>query len=165
LLGHIVNTNTAYLGQKLAELGIDVYRYTTVGDNPERLANSIKEALKRSDIVVTTGGLGPTVDDITAATIAKLIPEKARLIRNKVGTAPGLIIEYKDKVIICLPGPPREMEPMFQNDITPYLRKLITHYSLLTTIIKSRTIKLTGLSESKIDAKVKDLLTLKPLLP
>lgn len=69
LLGHIVNTNAAYLSKKLALLGIDLYYQTTIGDNPARLASQLKQAFSRSDIVFTTGGLGPTVDDITLSSI------------------------------------------------------------------------------------------------
>ena len=65
LLGHIVNTDAAYLAKKLAETGIDLYHVTTVGDNPARLAESLRKALGRSDVVITTGGLGPTVDDLS----------------------------------------------------------------------------------------------------
>src|SRR3989338_11139214 len=73
LLGHIVNTNAAYLSERLAESGIDVYYHTTVGDNHPRLIHAMKQALGRSDIVITSGGLGPTVHDITAETLATLI--------------------------------------------------------------------------------------------
>lgn len=167
LLGHIVNTNTSFLGQKLAGLGIDVYFHHTVGDNPERLTAAIKQALGRSDIVITTGGLGPTVDDITASVVSN-IAKKAPIkrIRNIVGSAPGLIISFNHrairssscKTIICLPGPPREMEPMFTNDVVPFLKKRFG----CTQLLKSRVIKLTGLAESKVDRRVKDLLALKP---
>lgn len=73
LLGHIINTNAAYLSKKLAALGIDLYYQTAVGDNPARLASALEEALSRSDIVFTTGGLGPTVDDITLYAIGSAV--------------------------------------------------------------------------------------------
>lgn len=162
LLGHIVNTNTAYLGHKLAELGIDVYYHTTVGDNPERLIETVKNSLARSDMVITCGGLGPTVDDITVQTLSELSGKRI-LLRNRVGSAPGLIIEYHDKAIISLPGPPRELEAMFERSVVGYLKRKLGAGSLeLGGVIKSRTIKTTGLPESKIDAKMKDLLNLKP---
>ena len=192
LLGHIVNTNAAYLSERLAESGIDVYYHTTVGDNPARLAQSLKQAVGRSDIVITSGGLGPTVDDITTGTVASLagrplvlnrsilkdlkkyfrirkykfppenvrqayIPEGAKWIANKIGTAPGLTIEYEGRIIICLPGPPRELEPMFERQIIPYIRKMMGGWT-----IRSRTIKTTGLAESQVNGMVKDLLNLKP---
>ena len=135
LLGHILNTNTAFLSQKLAESGIDVYNTSVVGDNPQRMVEALTQALERSDIVITTGGLGPTVDDVTIETIAKFtgrklvldrtilkdlkdyfklrnvkfpaetmrqayIPEGVKWIRNMVGTAPGLVIDHKGRVIV-----------------------------------------------------------------
>jgi len=192
LLGHIVNTNAAYLSQRLAECGVDVFYHTTVGDNPARLSSALKQALGRSDIVITSGGLGPTVDDITTVTVANLtgrplvldktilgnlkeyfrvrkhrfppenirqayVPEGAKWIANNVGTAPGLIIEYEGKTITCLPGPPGELEPMFDRRIVPYIRKMTGCWT-----IRSRTIKTTGLAESQVNGMVKDLLNLKP---
>ena len=193
LLGHILNTNTTFLSQKLAEAGVDVYNTSVVGDNPQRLVSALLQALERSDIVITTGGLGPTVDDITIETIAKFIgrplvrnkmvvqclenyfkfkglkipeatmrqaytPKDIKCIRNNVGTAPGLIVDWKDKIIICLPGPPRELETMFANNVLPILKKM----SKNTWVIKSRTIKITGLAESVVNKAVKGLLELKP---
>ena len=71
LLGEVVNTNAAYISKKLADFGVSVYHHTVVGDNPERLANALDLALSRSDLVVTSGGLGPTCDDLTKETVAK----------------------------------------------------------------------------------------------
>mgnify|MGYP001600961117 CR=1 FL=1 len=160
LLGHIVNTNAAYLSERLAEAGIDVFRVTTVGDNPDRLTAAIRESLDRADAVMLTGGLGPTIDDITSATVARFAG-RSTVLKNHVGTAPGLIFDYKGKVIICLPGPPRELEPMFEKNILPYLYKRCTPHAVRCTI-KSRSIKLTGLPESVVNNKVKDLLAMKP---
>lgn len=193
LLGQIVNTNAAYLARKLAELGIDLYHQTTVGDNPQRLADAIRRALGRSDIVILTGGIGPTIDDITAATVARVVgkklvlnksalknlkdyfklrgckmpagnirqahvPEGARIAYNAVGTAPGLIIDYRGRVIICLPGPPREMQPMFEGHIAPLLKKRFKS----ERVFRMRTIKTVGLPEARVDRMVKDLLKLPP---
>ena len=158
LLGHILNTNTVFLSQKLAEIGVDIYNTSVVGDNPQRLLAALKQALNRTDIVITTGGLGPTVDDITAETVSKLAPERTRPVKNKVGSAPGLIAEVRGRTIICLPGPPRELEPMFVNNIIPCLAKI----SKKSWVIRSRTIKLTGLPESLVNNKVESLLQLKP---
>ena len=192
LLGHIVNTNAAFLSRRLAENGIDLYFQSAIGDNPFRLAESVKKALARSDLVITTGGLGPTVDDITVETVAKLadkklvlnkiilkdlknyfrlkgirlppdsirqahLPEGARYIRNKVGTAPGLIIEHDKKIIACLPGPPRELGPIFEK-MLPFLKKR----SGRQHVIQSLNIKTTGLAESQVNAKIKDILKLPP---
>ena len=193
LLGRIVDTDAPYLSRKLAEIGIDVYHRHTVGDNPERLTALIETALDRSDIVITVGGLGPTVDDITIETIANLIdrrlvlnktvlkdvreyfslrrvkcpaeskrqaylPEGVKWIRNRVGTAPGLVAKYKGKLIVCLPGPPSELEPMLDLDLIPYFKRLHKTKWLL----KSCTIKTTGLAEAQVNYMVKDLLKLNP---
>lgn len=158
LLGHIIDTNAPFLSRKLAGIGIDLYHRVTVGDNPDRLANAIERAAKRSDIVITSGGLGPTVDDITAQTVTQLTRMQPTLIHNKVGSAPGIITKFKDTVIVCLPGPPREFEPMVKHDIVPYLRKI----SKSPFIIRSRTVKICGLPESRVDGVVRDLLHLPP---
>lgn len=193
LLGQIVNTNAAYIARKLAGLGIDLYHQSTVGDNPERLAAAIRTALGRADIVILTGGLGPTVDDITAAAVARAlrknlvlskpalkyltdyfkrrgikmpagnarqarVPEGARIVRNAVGTAPGLVIDHRGRIIICLPGPPREMEPMFERRIAPFLKaRSGSEWTFMT-----RTIKVAGLPEARVDGMVRDLLKLGP---
>ena len=193
LLGHITNTNASYLSQKLAQLGINVYYHQTVGDNPRRLRNSLKNALNFSDIVITTGGLGPTVDDITLEVIAKVIkkdlvfsreilkdikkhfnkrnlnmppsnirqayiPKGAIALKNKVGTAPGLIIKFNKKLLITLPGPPAELIPMTEKYLIPFLK---TKYSS-GWIIKSRVIKIAGLPESVVNEKVSDILKSPP---
>jgi len=192
LLGHIVNTNTNYLSKKLASLGIDVYYHTTVGDNPTRLISAIKKALSRSDIVFTTGGLGPTVDDITLLSISKatgktlmhskgiekymkkyfksrgiksfpheatrqaLIPRGSKWFENKVGTAPSFLIEQGRKLLVALPGPPRELIPLFENNITPFLKR--KGYAG-RHIIKTKTLKVTGIPEVTVNKIVKDLLS------
>jgi nicotinamide-nucleotide amidase len=191
LLGQIVNSNSAYISKKLAEIGIDVYYHITVGDNKNRLYEAIKSAFKRSDIVITTGGLGPTIDDITlhvAAKIAKnplilqqkivalmkehfqkrhinmpknnlrqaYIPKGAVWLRNNVGTAPGLIIKIEEKILIALPGPPREMIPMLEAGVLPYLKKRY----ITRSVILSRILKTTGLAESQLHEKIKRFLRL-----
>ncbi|MFH1189989.1 MAG: competence/damage-inducible protein A [Candidatus Omnitrophota bacterium] len=193
LLGHIVNTNAAYLSRKLAALGIDLYYQTTVGDNPGRLVQAVRRALMRSDIALLTGGLGPTVDDVTMASIATLtgkplvlnrgvlkditgyfrsrglklspgnekqarVPKGVTCLRNKLGTAPALIIEHLGKVIVCLPGPPREMEPLFEDGVMRYLKRRFEPGPVFVT----RTIKTVGLAESRVNTMVKDLLKLPP---
>ncbi len=193
LLGHCVNTNAAYLSRELARLGIDSFYQTTVGDNQNRLLECLIRSFSRADIVITTGGLGPTIDDITCETISRFIgkklvlnrtilkqikkhfkgrgfktppdslrqayiPRGAEWLKNRVGTAPGLIIENKHNAIIALPGPPRELQPMFEERVISYLKKNIKD----TWTIKSRVIKTTGLAESQVHKKVRDLLRLGP---
>ena len=189
LLGDIVNTNSNYLAKKCAELGITNYYQVTVGDNEKRLADVIKTSLSRCDILVLSGGLGPTTDDLTKEITAKAlgreliqdlsvkksiidyfkdpnlrdipdnnwkqsyIIEGSIVVKNNNGTAPGLIVETDDKkIIILLPGPPRELIPMFEETIVPYLRKYLpgTYYS--------RMVKISGVGESKAATTVADLI-------
>ncbi len=192
LLGHIVNTNTSYLARKLAAEGIDIFYQSVVGDNSFRLSEAVHLALRRSDIVITTGGLGPTVDDITISAIASslslplvfdkkvlrsienhfkkrhikmppdnkrqaYVPEGAITILNPVGTAPASIIEYGKKSIIALPGPPRELLPIFEDSVIPYLRKRCGVHSIIVT----RTIRTTGAPESAVNKKIRRFLEMK----
>ena len=191
LLGYNIDTNSAYLSKSLSRIGIDVFYHTTVGDNRERLSKAIQEALSRADIVLSIGGLGPTIDDITMITMAgvvekdlvfnkaifkyikehfkkqvlnapkdaikqALIPRGADWIENKVGTAPGLIIKHENKYLIALPGPPRELIPMAEKRVIPLLKKT----QLQKWTIKSKSIRLMGLPEAKVNEKIKDLLLL-----
>src|SRR5690606_2233641 len=133
------NTNAQYISQRLSQLGINVYYHTVVGDNRKRMLEALKIASSRADIIITTGGLGPTLDDITKETVAEylglplvlhqpsvnaireyfrsrnrictqnnlkqaMFPEKAIVLKNSVGTAPGAIIEEDEKIYIILPG-------------------------------------------------------------
>ena len=187
LLGDIVNSNAQFLGQELAALGIEMYYQQVVGDNEERILHAFKEAYNRCDIIRTTGGLGPTDDDLTKEMAAKyfnkrlfedkealenlqeyfkfrkrkmttnnlkqaLIPEGATAIKNNNGTAPGVIIEENNKIMIILPGPPKEMKPMFEEDIKPYLK------SKSDSVIISKMIKILGIGESAVAETVKDLM-------
>ena len=188
LLGQIVDTNSAYIGEKLAKIGISVYRKTSIGDNEARLENCLREALARVDVIIATGGLGPTVDDVTKNVAAKIfkkrltldekllekvkrvfrdrkiempesnvsqaiIPQGVKIIENNIGTAPGLIFNEENKILILLPGVPREMKPMFEEAVIPYLKKLYGADS----VIVSRVLKVWGLSESAVDEKILDL--------
>lgn len=187
LLGDIINSNAQYLAQELAALGIDMYYQQVVGDNENRILHAFDEAYSRSDIIITTGGLGPTDDDLTKEVAAKyfnkqlltdkesiekikeyfkfrqrkmtennlkqgLIPEGAIVINNNNGTAPGVIIEEKNKVMIILPGPPREMKPMFEETVRPYLQKKSD------SVLVSKMIKILGIGESAVAEDVKDLM-------
>ena len=188
LLGNIVNTNAAFLSEKCAQLGLSLYYQTVVGDNPERLEETLKTALGRSDVVILGGGLGPTQDDLTKETAAKvlgkelvedahtrkriqgffdvrcvgeitdnnwkqaLVPEGSMVVDNDNGTAPGIIMEEKGKIVILLPGPPNEMIPMFQKDIFPYLNKKQPE------VIISEMIKICGIGESKAETMIADLI-------
>lgn len=187
LLGDIVNTNAQYLARRLADLGILVYHQTVVGDNEERLFNAYKLAFERSELVITTGGLGPTKDDLTKEvgaryfnkkfyvhqeSLTKLeeffskrdlvvnqgnrkqayIPEGGYILPNDHGTAPGCIIDEDSKVLIMLPGPPKEMVPMFENYVVPYLKKF------QAGIIFSKTLRICGIGEGHMAEKIGDII-------
>nr|MCR4925268.1 CinA family nicotinamide mononucleotide deamidase-related protein [Clostridiales bacterium] len=189
LLGDIVNTNAQFLSQELARLGFSVMHQSVVGDNEERLAQELKTALSRSDIVITSGGLGPTPDDLTKEVTAKvmgvelmqdkesaekivnyfksknrempeanykqaMLPSKADgiILSNDNGTAPGCIFIKGDKIVVNLPGPPRELKPMFTDKLLPFLKKYAD------SIIISHSVRLYGIGESSMASKVDDLL-------
>ena len=186
LLGDIVNTNAQFISKGLAEIGVDVYRQEVVGDNQDRLLEIFNEALSRSDIVITTGGLGPTNDDLTKETACKFFgmeveihqeslkqledyfkrieremvpsnlkqvyfPKEAIVLPNPNGTAPGAILQKDDKTIIVLPGPPKEMKPMFINYVKPFLS------TDDNDVIVSEIIRVLGIGESTAAEKLKDL--------
>ncbi len=188
LLGDIVDTNAVFLARALRDAGIDLYRKTTVGDNIQRIALAVQQSLDRCDIVLTTGGLGPTVDDPTRDAIAlalgvatefrpelweqiqerfrrynreptennkrqAFIPQGATPVENPVGTAPSFVVEKNGRVVISLPGVPREMEYLVQNAVIPYLRQRFH----LSGVIKTRVIHTAGVGESQIDDLVGDL--------
>lgn len=183
--GSILNTNSKYISNKLLELGIDTYYHTSVDDNKERLEEVINNAIKRADLIITTGGLGPTDDDITKEVIAyhlglsliknedienqirnkfsklnksmptnnikqAIIPEGCHFLVNHMGTAPGIFLLKGNKKIILLPGPPREMEFMFDNEVVPLIKG--------NDIIVKKSINLIGIGESDLEMKIKDLI-------
>jgi nicotinamide-nucleotide amidase len=187
LLGDIVNTDAQVISRGLSELGINVYYQTVVGDNPARLERAIREAKDRADIIITTGGLGPTLDDLTKETLAKVfgktmalhepslahikeffqkigremtpnnekqawLPEGCTVFENKWGTAPGCGFETGGKHVLMLPGPPRECTPMWEQCAKPYL------YPLAGGCIVSRSVRVMGLGESAMEARLHDLM-------
>jgi nicotinamide-nucleotide amidase len=200
LLGETADTNTRFIARVLRGLGIDLFRAQTIGDNAARISETVCQALERADIVITTGGLGPTVDDPTRQAIADavgatlefhpelweqittriarygrtptgnqkrqaFVPKNATVIENPVGTAPAFIVNVtplqhagvgpgeKGKIIISLPGVPREMETLMASAIVPYLQK---HYDL-HAVLKIRTLHVSGLGEGMIDDQIGDL--------
>lgn len=191
LLGQIVDTNAAFLAKVLAELGIDLHFKTTVGDNWARIQKVTREALSRSDLLLFTGGLGPTEDDLTKEAVADLlglelvrdegveahiralferrrrppvdsvwkqalVPKGAKVIPNQWGTAPGLIIEHGEKVLILLPGVPTEMKGMVREGVIPYLR---SRGFAGREVIRSRVLRIAGAGEAVVEAKLTDLLS------
>ena len=194
LLGNIVNTNTQWISEQLSQLGLNHFRQTTVGDNCDRVIKVVQEISERSDLLITTGGLGPTPDDLTTEAIAKsfdvslferpylwdeikqklsnsnlqdnssslrkqcFFPKNAKIINNPRGTAPGMIWEpIKGFTILTFPGVPSEMKTMWEETALKFIKtKFSDNYSFF-----SNTLKFSGIGESSITEKIKDLLNLK----
>lgn len=187
LLGDILNSNSQFLSRELAAYGINTLYQSTVGDNGERLESALILALSRCDLVILTGGLGPTEDDLTRETVAKvlelplvfheeintrirdyferagkeytennrkqaMLPEGCTVFQNDHGTAPGCAVEWQGKCVILLPGPPRELMPMFLTYAAPYLQR----FSGVT--IRSHTVGVFGIPESAVDEHLHDLM-------
>ena len=188
LLGEIVDTNAQYISSRLPALGIDLYYISKVGDNLERLSEVIERAWGRSDLVITTGGLGPTEDDLTREAIGQVLGEElsvdadqesqlreffsrrgvpmpernvkqamlvpsGRAIPNPRGTAPGWWVECDGKLIVAMPGPPSEMQPMWEQEVAPELERRHPGSVLIT-----RTLKTAGLGEGHVDELLSPLL-------
>ncbi len=181
LLGQIVDTNSAWIGEQLALSGIDCHFQTKVGDNLDRIVLALRAALARSEAVIVCGGLGPTQDDITREAIAAVmnvplnrdesvlgrirdmfaargremaanngrqadVPRGARVIEQRIGTAPGLVCPVGNKVVYALPGVPYEMQEMMERAVLPDLRERGSEPS----VILSRTLRTWGLAESTL---------------
>lgn len=187
LFGQIVNTNAAYLSNRLQLLGYDVMYHYTVGDNPKRLKEIIRHIFEDCDLILTTGGLGPTQDDLTKEMVCEAmndalveneeemeklkayftdtarpmppnnlkqayLPSRAVVLGNDIGTAPGFALEDEGKMIICMPGPPGEMERMFLNKVQPLLEEKsdgALYYRVIRTI---------GIGESQLETELLDLI-------
>ena len=190
LHGTIIDTNASYIARTLNSTGLNIVFHTTVGDIYAQIKDVLFEALKRNDLIITTGGIGPTEDDLTREVIADLvgvplvfkqelmdqieslfkrigysmpennrkqafIPYGATPIPNEMGTAPGFIVEKESKVIVALPGVPKELKYLLTKKVIPYLKK---RFHLDQEVIFSKTLKVTGIGESKVDAQIKDLI-------
>lgn len=187
LMGELVDTNSAFLASELAKLGIEVRFITKVGDDPDRLRDTINRAFTRSDITLTSGGLGPTSDDLTRETIAAVFGEEmsvqddllahlkaqfanrgfpmpetnikqatlipsAQALPNPMGTAPGWWAERDGSAIVAMPGPPREIQQMWANEVAPRLRERNSGVAILT-----RNLKTFGISEGGLDEMLSPL--------
>lgn len=184
LMGQIANTNAQYISRRLPEVGIGVFYHSVVGDNPARLKESLQLALSRADVIITTGGLGPTQDDLTKDTVAGTLglkmqlhrksfeaikayfqgngkvmvesnfrqayfPEGSIIMENDMGTAPGCIIPVGDsQFVVMLPGPPKELHPMFDRCVLPFFAQK-AEIPLL-----SRFVRVVGVGESLVEEKI-----------
>ena len=184
-----IDTNSLFLTEELNKLGIEVLRKTIVGDNRELLAEAFRDALNRVPVVIASGGLGPTEDDLTRETVAELlgrrlqrdeavvraiearfrsfkrdmpavnlrqamVPEGAEVLENPRGTAPGLWVEDKGRMIALLPGPPRELKPLFLEQVLPRLQRRTSGVRML-----HRELRVTGLGESHVEERIKPIYT------
>ncbi len=198
LLGHVLNTHQQWICRELNNHGWDVARQVTVADAGPAIEDAVREGLSRADLVITTGGLGPTTDDITRDRIAALlgselredasvrshigaffkrnqrlmpesvlvqalVPEGAQILPNAHGTAPGLFFElcpnpFDDGQgpgwLIMLPGPPRELRPMFIDQVLPILCDKCPPPTRMIT----RTLRAAGIGESMVEEKIRGLL-------
>jgi nicotinamide-nucleotide amidase len=187
LLGDITDTNAAFLAQELAGLGIDLFYVSQVGDNFGRLTFLLNQAWQRSDLIITTGGIGPTEDDMTREGIAYTLGEEmtidpaslehlqgffrgrgvempernkkqatlipsAEQLPNPLGTAPGWFTHRDGRIIVTMPGVPREMYRMWQEEAVPRLRR-----HLPGDLIFSRTLKVIGIGESAVEEMLGEL--------
>ncbi len=183
LLGHITDTNATYLAQSLPTLGIDLYFVSQVGDNQGRIVETLQRAWQRADLIIMTGGLGPTEDDLARESISALLgetmqvdssleadlrakfsymkakmPERnvkqatlipsAQAIPNPVGTAPGWWVEKDNHIIVAMPGVPREMYRMWENEVVPRLG------STTGSVIFTRILRVAGVGESMVEEKL-----------
>ncbi|WP_066058429.1 competence/damage-inducible protein A [Robertmurraya korlensis] len=189
LLGQIVNTNARFISKQLASIGTNVFYHTVVGDNPTRLQQAIAVAEGRSNLIIFTGGLGPTKDDLTKETIAKhlgkelefdqaalnsisqyfertnrimtennkkqaLVLADSIVLPNDNGMAPGMLLTSNTHRYMLLPGPPKEMEPMFLQYALPLLQK---EPDVSETIV-SRVLRFFGIGEAALETKIEDLI-------
>ncbi|MGC8886409.1 MAG: competence/damage-inducible protein A [Verrucomicrobiia bacterium] len=196
LTGSVLNTHQQYLCKRLYELGFEVIRQISIPDTADEIKSAISDSLKRADVIITTGGLGPTSDDRTRDAVAELIgkklifdeqvavnirnyfrkrnrtepksakvqayiPEGAIVLQNQFGTAPGIVIEVDvnrgeptqaaKSLLIMLPGPPRELYPMFDRQVIPLLKDRFKNLTFFCKILRT-----TGIPESILEETIKD---------
>jgi nicotinamide-nucleotide amidase len=187
-----IDTNSLFLTEELNRIGIEVVRKSVVGDNREMLGAAFKEALERVQLIIASGGLGPTDDDLTRETVAELlgrklqrkdeilrhiegrfralgrempsvnvrqamVPEGGETLQNPRGTAPGLWIEHSGRIVALLPGPPRELKPMFREHVLPRLERRSSGVRMF-----HRELRVTGLGESHVEERIKPIYTRYP---
>ena len=186
------DTNSLWLTGKLNDIGIEVKLKTIVGDDEARLEEAIRDAVKRSDVIITTGGLGPTEDDITRTVSARALNKEleyhtklenhlrerfrgwgrempeinkrqayviagAEILPNPNGSAVGMYLKNDGKHIAILPGPPHEMQPMFDGWVLPKLKAETGEVSVFRRILK-----VSGLGESALDEAIAPIYTAYP---
>ena len=183
ILGTTIDTNASFISQQLGLIGIKVVGISVVGDSKQHIKDALELGLKSADIVITSGGLGPTKDDLTkemACEVMKvnlqlnereaeklkeyfksrrrempesnlkqaMFPKEAQILANPLGTAPGMYLNQEPKVLILLPGPPKEMKKMLNDEVKP---RLINDFNLDHDLCAKRTIKVFGPGESQVE--------------
>jgi nicotinamide-nucleotide amidase len=190
LMGFVVNTHASWLGRRLNAIGATLVRQACVTDHGADIRGALGEAMARAELVVTTGGLGPTSDDVTRAVVVEMlglgtrvdeqvlgnirerfrkrgmpmpestkaqavVPVTATVLRNAHGTAPGLAIPVEGRgpcrMVVMLPGPPRELHPMFEGQALPLLRE---RFAALLPALECRVLRVVGLGESRVEEMV-----------
>lgn len=186
LMGELTDTNGSWIATQLPPLGIQLQWVSIIGDDLDKLTEAFTRGLDRSDVIFTTGGLGPTQDDLTREAVAAALGEtpivqqeevdnlekyfagrgmampahnikqahlipSAQFVRNRNGTAPGWWAEKNGKIIVCMPGPPGEMQPIWHEEVAPRLRELVDEEVTIT-----RNIKTLGMSEAAIDEEISE---------
>lgn len=186
LIGQIVDTNSAWIGNQLNDIGIDVIEILSVNDSRDGILSGLERACTLADLILVTGGLGPTKDDITKSVLAEFmddelvfseenfslitklferrnititaahreqcfLPSKAKLIENKMGTAPGMLLNKYGKTIISMPGVPYEMKYIMEHGVIPMFKDKSNE------VIIHRTIRTAGMGESNISVKIEDI--------
>ena len=197
LLTGKLNTHACFIGAKLSDLGLNLSLITTVSDRKKEFKEVLEQAVKRSSVIIVTGGLGPTFDDITVETVSEILKlktykdenvqkaivqyfqrrgitnpasnnerqsyilEGAKVLENRFGTAPGQMLHFQyienenkkvRKTIFLLPGPPRELQPMFEENVIPFMK------SYQIKIKKTLTLHICGMAESLVDEKIKPVI-------
>ena len=201
LMGFVVNTHAAWLGQKLSEPGLSIARQVCVNDDPREMKTCLKEAMRRADLILVTGGLGPTGDDLTRNCVVEMlglktrvdaralknieerfrrrggampesvkcqavVPEIATVFHNRNGTAPGLAIPCsrlnfagkknpRCRWMLLLPGPPRELRPMFEEQVLPLIRR---EFAGDLPVVDCRVFRVAGMGESSVEERVRPVL-------
>lgn len=187
LIGQTIDTNSAWMGEKLSEIGIEIVEKIAISDTREGIVSALDRAMEKGNVILITGGLGPTKDDITKKVMAEYfgmgmrfddptydrilklfarwgrstteahkeqcyMPDGAKILENKMGTAPGMQFNHNGKVLISMPGVPYEMKYIMENSVLPLLRKEYSNQSIV-----HHTILTAGEGESRIARKIESI--------
>ncbi|MEM9545123.1 MAG: competence/damage-inducible protein A [Bacteroidota bacterium] len=192
LIGQTIDTNSAWMGEKLNELGVEVVEKIAVSDSKEGIVSGLDRGIEKADVILITGGLGPTKDDITKKVMAEyfgmgmrfdeptyerilrlferwgrsttaehreqcFMPDGAKLLSNKMGTAPGMLFEHDGKILVSMPGVPYEMKYIMEHSVLPMIKDASTDQSIV-----HHTILTAGEGESRIARKIDSVVSRLP---